>query len=76
MRLAEENPDAFLGYEDNIPVLEAESMLEKAKNGDIHLTVTGWKNLTLLVTGDEEQAEQAAYDYIQRCYERDEKPQL
>ena len=56
-------------------MLEAQATLDKAHAGDIHLTMKGWYDLTLFVTGDKQQAEDAAYQYVVRCYEAEEKPQ-
>ena len=59
----------------NIPRLEAKRMLDRAKMGDVNLTVDGWYDLTLLVTGDKELAEKAAKDHIKASRNAGREPE-
>lgn len=45
------------------PRLEAAAMLQEARAGRLRLGYDGWYDLTLLATGDEEEAAQAANAY-------------
>ena len=61
--------------EENAHVIKAERMLERARAGEIRLTSNGWYDLVMLVTGDVEQAERAAKEYIRQELRANRNPE-
>lgn len=54
----------MLALEATRPKLEAEKLLEQARAGDVRLSAEGWYEATLLATGSEARAQDAAAAYV------------
>lgn len=67
--------DEFLGLLGNIPRLEAKKQMDRAVSGEIKLTAEGWYDVVFRATGDRDQAEAAASEYMKACYRANVQPQ-
>jgi hypothetical protein len=65
--------DQLLGLEYWQPRLETETMLSKARAGEIRLTPKGWHDLTLYVTGSQEAAQAAHNEAVLAALESKEQ---
>ncbi len=59
----------------NMPRLKAQDLLDKARAGEVSLKAEGWHDVTLLATGDKEQAERAMKAFIQASRDAGKEPE-